>query len=238
MALSDGEVHVWTAALDPPDSAVSRLARLLSPDEAARAGRYRFERDRRSYTVARGTLRVLLGGYLVRPPESLTFAYGEQGKPSLAGAWDGDLRFNLSHSAGLGVFAFSRGVEVGVDVEAMRDTGDLHGLAERFFSAEEAAALGAVPAEARPEAFYRCWSAKEAYIKGVGEGLSMPLDRFAVSLEPPEGEVGLRILAGKPPDVAWRIHRFAPRAGYVAALAVGAAGLRVRFGEWSFPEPI
>ena len=235
--LPEREVHVWIAPLDLPDSAAAERAAWLDADEEARAARFRFPRDRRAFTVARGTLRILLGRYLGRSAGLVRLSYGPHGKPALADAGANPLRFNVSHSGELGVFAFARSSDVGVDVEHMRALSDLDGIAERFFSAEEVSALRRIAGEARREAFYRCWTAKEAYIKGVGEGLSMPLDRFAVSLDPTEGAVRLRVLRGPAPPGAWRLHRFEPRPGYVAAVAVAGRSFRIRFREWGPGEP-
>lgn len=232
-SLQEGEVHIWSARLDLGPAAVERFGRLLNPEESARASRFHFDRDRNAFTVARGLLRTLLGRYLRERPERIRFVYGPYGKPALAAEQLSDcVRFNLSHSDAVAIFAFARSVEVGIDVERIREQPDLDDLANRFFSKEEASALRRLPPGVREEAFYFCWTAKEAYIKGIGEGLSMPLDRFAVSLDPPEGPIRLRIMdAGAVPPV-WRLHRFEPSPGYVAAVAVAAESFVLRHRIW------
>ena len=236
--LSEGEVHVWSTRLDPPRSRIERLGRLLDSEEAAKASRFRFEGDRDAFMVARGMLRALLGRYLGERPERIRFVYGAYGKPALApqGA-KARVRFNVSHSDALVLFAFARSAEVGIDVERVRAQPDLEGIAERFFSRKEVAALRRLPASAREKAFFHCWTAKEALIKGIGEGLSMPLDCFSVSLGPPEGPIRLRVLDVSRLAPAWRLHRLETCPGYVAALAVETRRFRLRRCEWSPEEP-
>ena len=120
-APAEGEVHVWRVGLDPPGEVVAELRGLLAADEVARAERFHFEQHRRRYTVGRGALRRLLGGYLGIPPDAVRFAYGEREKPRLAEQGAGlPLQFNLSNSSELALVAVTVGPEVGVDLEAVR----------------------------------------------------------------------------------------------------------------------
>ncbi len=111
--------------------------------------------------------------------------YDEFGEPTLSED-GGGLRFNASHSHGVALYAFTLGREVGVDIELQRDDFTSLEIAERFFSKAEICALGSLPTHLRTQAFFNCWTHKEAYIKALGEGLSHPLDCFAVSLAPGE----------------------------------------------------
>ncbi|HEX2191395.1 MAG TPA: 4'-phosphopantetheinyl transferase superfamily protein [Longimicrobiaceae bacterium] len=232
--LADGEVHVWAAPLDPPAEAIGRYASLLAPDERARAERFRFERDRRRFGVARGVLRVLLGRYLGTDPRRVAFHYLSHGKPALGGELAGDgLRFNVSHSGEMALYAFSRGRELGVDVEEVRPMEDGLQIAERFFSQAEVAAFRALPAEVRDEAFFNCWTRKEAYIKAVGEGLSFPLHVFDVSLAPGEPAC---LLASRDPREAerWSLRGLPdPAPGYRAALVAEGTGWEVACWRWT-----
>ena len=231
--LDEGEIHVWAVPLDPPAERVAALRRELAPDEAARADRFRFDRHRRRFQVARASLRRILGTYLRRPAASLDFVYGEKGKPSLApGSGAGELDFNLSHSSELALLAVTRKGELGVDVERLRPMPDGEAIAERFFSRPEREVLRGVPAEQKDQAFFLCWTRKEAYVKATGDGLSMPLSRFEVSLEP-GSEARMRSLDGDPAKgAAWSLRHLEPAPGYVGALAVEGPPPRVRLGDW------
>jgi 4'-phosphopantetheinyl transferase len=228
VGLDPGDVHVWIALLDELDGAALRAP--LSADERARGGRFHFERDRRRFVSARGLLRTLLGRYLEVDPATLGFGYGSRGKPFLAGC--DELRFNVSHSAGLALLAFARGCELGVDIEQERPLPESEEIALRYFSAWEGAELRRLREDERGAAFFRCWTRKEAFIKATGDGLSRPLDAFDVSLAPGEPARLLRVL-GEPeaPRRFW-LEDLRPASGFAGALAVEGEPKRVVRRAW------
>ncbi|MFZ5918973.1 MAG: 4'-phosphopantetheinyl transferase family protein [Chloroflexota bacterium] len=232
--LEKHEVHVWRVPLDDPAVDVTSLHGALVEDERQRAARFYFARDRRRFVVARGMLRFFLGRYLDAKPASLRFRYSAHGKPSLAAGWGGDtLRFNISHANGLAVLAFALGREVGVDVEYIRPDLARLDVAEMFFSAQEVAVLRALPAEAQARAFFDCWTRKEAYIKARGEGLSLPLDQFDVSLSPGE-PARLLSTPGDPSEAArWSLRALWPGPGYAAALAAEGPPWQLQCWQWT-----
>ncbi len=239
LALPRDEAQVWCAALDGAAERRALLWPLLSADEQERARRFRFDRDRDRFTVARGLLRHLLGRYLGVDPARLRFAYNAHGKPALEDPQPDAPgkecpQFNVSHSAGLALYACAREAAVGVDLERRRPLSDMAQVAARFFSSREQALLRALPPERRLDAFYACWTRKEAYVKARGEGLSLPLDRFSVSLAP--GEPARLLHVEDDPrgeQVArWSLHDLAPAAGYAAALAVEGHGRRLVCRRW------
>lgn len=225
-ALGADEVHLWQAKLDDHEAGSLRL--LLAEDEISRADRFHFAKDRNHYTVARGLLRKLLAVYIGIGPAELRFTYAEKGKPSLTESQRGLINFNLAHSHGMALYAFSRGREIGVDLEFLREDFAGEDIAERFFSPREIETLRAVPAALRKEAFFNCWTRKEAYIKARGEGLSMPLDEFDVSLAP--GEPAALLGNQKDPTEVsrWTMQSIPMPCGYVAALVVPAADWRLK----------
>ena len=223
-------VDLWSANLRPPSARLEALRRLLTHEEVARAERFHFERHRRRFIVRRGTLRLLAAAYLGRDPAELRFEEGEKGKPFVAqrAAADEDrLHFNLSDSKDLAVYAFTRGAELGVDVEILRPMPDAEKIAERFFSAEERDRLRRVPAARKAEAFFNCWTRKEAYIKAIGEGLSEPLDRFSVTLLPEEPARFVHLGGSARRAARWTLHHMLPAPGAVGALALEGDGWEV-----------
>src|SRR5580698_4030984 len=119
--LGHDDVHVWRASLDQSKSQIDRFLQTLSADEQGRADRFYFDKDRRHFIVARGVLRAILGCYQNRPPECLTFCYGAHGKPALAEDDDvAAIRFNVSHSHNVALYAVARGWNVGIDLERIR----------------------------------------------------------------------------------------------------------------------
>jgi 4'-phosphopantetheinyl transferase len=224
LTLGPNEVHVWRIALGRADGGEASLAATLSPDEQTRAARLPAAHARRRFVAARGALRTILGRYAGLAPAELRFCYGLRGKPALDLATP--LRFNLSHSSELALLAVAHGREIGVDVEAIRADRELERIADRFFSAAEVAALRAAPPEERADAFYRCWTRKEAYIKAVGDGLAIPLDSFDVACD---RESPARLLANRlvPTEVdRWLMAGSNLGPGYAAAVVVEG-------GDWS-----
>jgi 4'-phosphopantetheinyl transferase len=206
------------------------LARALSHDERERAARFHFERDRTAFTTARGALRALVGRYLDYPPEGVVFAYRERGKPHLATP-AGGLRFNVSHSGDVALIAFAQDREVGVDIERTRAVHDLRGLAKLSFSHDEYATwCGLAPGE-QPEAFFSCWSRKEAFIKATGEGISQLAD-FDVTLRPGEPARLLRVAGDSPAQPRWFLHDLPAVPGYAVALVVEGPHSQIACWDW------
>jgi 4'-phosphopantetheinyl transferase len=232
----DGEtVHVWHARLDQFADQASRMRHLLSADERDRAERFHFPQDREHFIVARALLRIVLSRYLDTPPHQLSFSYSSYGKPALAGESERDsLRFNVSHSRGIALYAITRGREVGVDVEFVRQDVVGESIAEHFFSAQEVASLRALPTELQAQAFFNCWTRKEAFIKAKGQGLSFPLDQFDVSLVPQEPAALLSIRNNPLEASRWSLQALPVGESHVAALAV--EGHYWRLECWTLPS--
>jgi len=221
LRLANDETHVWRASLDESPSQIDNFRRTLASDEQTRALRFFFQIDRERFIVGRGILRVILGLYLSSAPELLSFLYNSYGKPAMAGESGRDaIHFNVSHSNGSALYAFTRGREVGVDLEHVRDDLEVDLIATQFFSPREIAALRALPAEQRKYGFFNCWTRKEAYIKAKGEGLSLPLEQFDVSLIPGEPAALLSTRPDLHEAQRWSLQELTFGTGYAAALAV------------------
>jgi 4'-phosphopantetheinyl transferase len=205
------DVHVWRIDLD---ATVPEAGIILSPDEQTRAARFVYAHHRRRFVAARVALRRVLADYLAQPPEALAFSYSPQGKPLLPGT---GLHFNLSHSGPMALLAVARR-RVGVDVEQIDPSRALPSIAMRFFSAREVAAFLSLPPEARVEGFFNAWTRKEAYIKAVGLGLSLGLDRFSVSLAPGEAPALLETRHEGDDARRWSMVALDAAPGYAAAL--------------------
>jgi 4'-phosphopantetheinyl transferase len=236
LELPENEAHVWRANLDTLPAPEQVREELLARDEVERARRFRFERDRRRFVAGRSLLRLLLAAYLHTNPGEISFDYSPRGKPSLAGnhAASG-IRFNVSHSHEIGLFAFVRSREIGIDVERIRRDFDASAIADRFFSPREREALGQLPPALRHEAFFHCWTRKEAFVKAKGGGLSLALDQFDVSLDPRQPAQ----LLGTRPDPEersrWSLSALDVDPAYPAALVVEGASVPVVARRFSLP---
>jgi len=244
--LRSNEVHVWRAALSVGQPVLQSLIGTLSPDERVKAERFHFTRDRDRSIAAHAVLRLILSRYLEIEPNDLRFSYNRFGKPALIGHSGADsLHFNMSHSGEFALYAIARGREIGVDVEHVREDLASEQIAERFFSPNEVAMLRALPLNMRTQGFFNCWTRKEAYIKARGEGLSLPLDRFDVSLTPGEPAALLRIRESKPEvedETAgdgeleasrWVLRELPLGSSYAAAIAVQGSGWQLKCWQWT-----
>ena len=218
-------VHLWRLDLQARARGVEKWKSILSADEKSRAARYHREIDRQYFIAARATLRQILGSYLQIDPAALTFAYSEKEKPSLGGSEAGSgIEFNISHSGAIALLAFAREREIGVDVEQIRRDFETARIAARFFSASEQKQLPALPEEQRSEAFFLCWTRKEAYIKATGKGLSLPLHEFDVSLAPKEQNALLACRPDPRERAKWVMRDIVVPEGYAAAICVSGTG--------------
>ena len=211
-------VDTYCVDVDAPEIDAGRYSAVLSAEERSRAGQFRFERDRRRYTARRGILRELIGSYLACDPAAVAFVHNAYGKPALA---QGDLRFNLSHSHGVALYAFCQGADVGCDIERRDAKFAAEQIPERFFSREEVRVLRSLPVHEQTQGFFNCWTRKEAYIKAVGRGLSIDLDSFDVSLAPDEPAALRRGCEG------WSVQSFAPMPGFQAAVVAPGVAFRL-----------
>jgi 4'-phosphopantetheinyl transferase len=233
--LQPGTIQIWSIRLDPPAERVEQLGRFLAADEWQRANRFRFEKHRRQYVVGRGALRALLGAYLSTPPEAVQFRYGPRGKPFLVTPQDAPgLQFNLSNSDELALAGFVRGPEIGVDVEYLRPMPDCEKISERFFSQSEREVLRGIPVPRKEEAFFNCWTRKEAYLKAVGEGLAAALDSFDVTLAPGDPPRMLTLEGDAARAARWSLHHLRPADDYIGAVAIEGGGWELK--TWTF-EP-
>ncbi len=215
-ALVPDALHVWRMTTDRV--LAGRAEGILSDSERVRAGRMRDEDTRETFVAAHAVLRVLLAGYLGCAPRDVVIEAGAHGKPRLAHAMPGGpLHFNLSHSGGLVVVAFSRTAEVGVDTELIRERADWRGVGRRFFAAGEVRAIKAAEGEGRLALFHALWCAKEALLKTTGGGLASGLERTEVFWD---GTPTPRFEVRSEDTGAWCLRCFVPGPGYLAACAV------------------
>ncbi|MCU0524726.1 MAG: 4'-phosphopantetheinyl transferase superfamily protein [Elainella sp. Prado103] len=230
ITLLPDQVHVWRAALQPTQAALTRMSGLLSADEQARADRFYFQKDRDRFTLARGILRCILGQYLQVLPQTLQFSYGSTGKPALSHPPNA-VHFNVSHSGQLALYAVSLR-SVGIDVEQINLDRPILEIAQRFFSVTEQQELAMLPPNLQPIGFFNGWTRKEALLKAIGTGLSLPLDQFSVSLSPHHPPKLLETAWDRAAINQWSIRSVDVGQGYAAAVV--AAGTDWQWSGWQF----
>lgn len=234
--LSQGTVDLWAVRTHGPDSVVDRFRDVLSPDERDRVERFRFDHLRQAFILGRGALRLLLGTYLETAPASIRFTYGSNGKPSVTSA--AGVHFNASGSGEVALFAFTLGRELGVDVERIRPMSDMCSIAGKYFCPAEAATLRSLPSLESDQAFFRCWTRKEAYIKATGAGLSASLSDFEVTLKSDEPARFVHIGYDIHVAAGWALHNLDVLPGYAAALAYPGAPLQLHQRPCIHPDAV
>ncbi|HEY6434318.1 MAG TPA: 4'-phosphopantetheinyl transferase superfamily protein [Acetobacteraceae bacterium] len=203
-------VHLWTFPLYRGEADHV----LLSAEETQRANRFHFDVHRDRFIAGRAQLRRILGNYLGTSPQQITLTYSPSGKPAIRAPVP--LAFNLSHSGNLAALAVAR-FEIGVDIEQIRTID--RDIAQRFFAGDEVATLFGLPDEQWNEAFFSCWTRKEAYLKATGDGLLVALDSFSVSLTPGKPAELLRVKSQPQEPAHWQFASFVPAPGFMGAIA-------------------
>ncbi len=218
MQLKSNTIHLWQARLNQLLPRLYAYQKMLSTDEQARANRFLSDDVGQQFILSRGLLREGLSLYLDCPPASLEFGYGRHGKPHLKD--NPSLQFNLSHSMDVVILGVVHNHRIGVDVEQIHYLPEMATMAREQFSQHEQHVLFSLPSEQQQTAFFTCWTRKEAYLKAIGDGFSMPLRDFDVSLRPDELPSILRV---KGDDAAcWELYHLEPYPGYVGAVCVEA----------------
>lgn len=230
-SLGEGDVHLWRISVDSEQTSLDLLRESLSADEKKRALNFRFAADQHRYITARGSLREILSGYLGLSPAEVAFHYTNKGKPFLDPEIHEEIvSFNLAHSGQVALCAVARGRDVGVDVEQIRANVPNKTVAEYVFSPHERAAVHELPESKWLEAFFTCWTLKEAYAKGRGDGLSMDLallDVWSGNLSQ-ENTHASRVVHLD----GWTLYPVVPGDGYIGALAVEGSGWLLKNWQW------
>jgi 4'-phosphopantetheinyl transferase len=229
--LTDKIIHVYRLALDLPEGDIQEMSKLLSADEMIRANRFVYPTYRDHFIAGRAQLRQILSRYSKRNPGDILFDYNEYGKPFLSSS-PGSVQFNISHSHVLGLLAITGNKRVGVDIERIRTDIDYAQIAQQFFSPGEVKRLLDLPTQIQLEAFYACWTRKEAFIKARGKGLTIPLDQFEVSFTPQTPPQIIHTGTDLIQKGEWSLYELRPGTGYVAALAVQDQDCKIQCWQW------
>jgi 4'-phosphopantetheinyl transferase len=215
--LNSNEIHVWKSELNDTDELLNYYCSLLSEDEIERSGKFKFTKHRNFYITGRAKLRQLISQYISIKPSKIKFTYNKYGKPYLH---ENSLKFNISHSGNKVLFSFNTENEIGADIELINKNLEIYRLVNRFFSLKEANTIVALDPENAHDYFFRCWTRKEAFIKAHGQGLSLPLDQFQVSILQ-DNDVEIEKIKWNPTSIhTWQLYSFAYSCDSVCAVAL------------------
>lgn len=229
MKLLSNSVDIWSIDTTYFPDDLTPYFQLLSKEEQLRNQRFKFEKDQRLNILARSALRILAAQYLNSMPISIQIGYEAYEKPYFLDY--PELKFNVSHSGEMVVLAFIQQFDLGVDVEYIKTDFEVMNIADNFFAYDEIEKLKAVEKELQFEAFYRCWTRKEAFIKAKGSGLSFPLADFSVSIGEKAKLLATRWAIEEKKE--WSLSSFVPKKGYVGALAVHGPVTKINYHEWT-----
>lgn len=226
--LQNNEIHVWRACLNDVSS-IAFYQKLLSADELERADRFYFANGRNQFISARGILRMLISYYLKIQPTLIQFEYNEYGKPAISKLQNkNSLQFNLSHSRDTVIYAFGLQEPIGIDIEYHDENIAALDIADRFFTSSEAEQLRLLESNKQKQFFYDTWTAKEAFTKGLGKGLSLDFDKFEISIL--SGEV---IQYNCIEIFSWRILPLSFKENYSVTLATPLKNSEVKCYDFS-----
>ncbi|MGH8075976.1 MAG: 4'-phosphopantetheinyl transferase family protein [Lysobacter sp.] len=228
-------IEIWWLSLEGDDGLIASYAALLSPDEKVRADRYRFERDRRRFIACRAQLRSLLTQYIGGSPAQISFQYNPFGKPALTPTpASSTVEFNVSNSGAYAACAVAARRRVGVDLEQLNPSTDLHPVADEILSPPEHAVFRNTScAGERSRQLLRIWTRKEALLKAWGTGLSTSMRDVTVGAAAGAYH-WLSAAGGSACRQAWSLLDYPTPDGYIGAVAVEGTNAVVQFnGLWS-----
>ena len=218
LSLPSDHLHIWSVCKNAHEDRLATYWDLLDATEKSRALKYRFQKDRSCFIIARGVLRLLIGNYLESAPDQIEFQFGYNGKPFVLN--NRALQFNISHSGDTILLGFIQEHTIGIDVEYTKRKVDVKKIAKLFFSEEEVISLFALDQTYHTQAFYNCWTRKEAFIKAMGSGLAFPLDQFVVSLDSTKEATLIDTKWDKKEKEKWMLHAIEPSKDYIGAVSV------------------
>jgi 4'-phosphopantetheinyl transferase len=217
--LQAGSIELCATRLPAGAPAADAIA-ILSAAERERAERLVTPVHQGAFIAGRAFLRRVLACYARVAPGEIVFETGASGKPRLGRSQaSGAIEFSFSRTRGLALVGVTTGAPLGVDVEQVRAFDDFEGVARRFFAPGEHRALCRLPPPARLCGFFECWTRKEAVVKALGVGLSVPLDSFEVTFGPGVAPEIARIDLDAPPPGAWSLVHLEPVEGVTGAVA-------------------
>ncbi len=230
----NNNAHVWILNVKSEIANLRVFNEVLCQDEKTKADKFRFEKDKNTSIIARGALRMLLGKYLNTTPKSISFKYGEFGKPELTN--NQNLKFNVSHSKDLIVIGFVNYKAIGIDVEYIKRDFDVIDIVDNYFSKKEIVAICNIPKKLQTEVFFRGWTRKEAFIKANAKGLSFPLDSFSVSIDSDEKAELYETIWNSHEKNNWKIIPFKTLPEYKAAVVLSQKIDTIKFLDFEITD--
>ncbi len=230
LVLRDNELHIWKTKISENKHDLDFCRYLLTSEELIHANEFYFVEDRNRYIIARAILRRLIFGYTGILPNSIVFEYTEYGKPFLAAKNNiQGMKFNIAHSKNAVVFAFTKNIDVGIDIEFVNKDFVIDDLVKYCCSEQEQYHLKSLPEDQRYRYFYKLWVIKEAIVKAMGLGLSYDLKRIYINFS--KNKLIDPIVIINNDKMYWTVDIFLSYDGYQSAFATKNQIEKVLFSE-------
>lgn len=213
--LAENTTHIWRVKITEQLTNISYFQSLLNADEITMAQSYFFRKNSHCSIISRACLRILLGNYLKCDPYSIILHKNKYGKLFLSA--ESDFFFNVSHTNEFILYAFTRMVPIGIDIEDTQRNIEFLDVAKLFFTEGEVEKLNRLSGDDLRSAFFRVWTKKEAFIKAVGKGMSLLLKQFEVTVLLDEFPSIISINEKAQHD--WSLESFIPETGFQAAFS-------------------
>ncbi len=233
--LRQGHVHVWQVRLNHYSEQVDSFKAFLTPEELARGDRFKVPDPQIQFIITRSCLRLLLSQYLSTPPLDIHLTTASSGKPYIQSPQALPLQFNVSHTKGLALLAFSWDCSVGIDTERMDRTIEDGDIATRYFSKREAAHLSTLSPTERKVEFFKYWTCKEAFLKMLGTGLTEHLSDCEITLQPPTAAARVTSIPGAKRDLSYSLFWLDLGESYMGAMSVEDTPNHIRYLSWEHP---
>lgn len=162
---------------------------LLDSEERQRANRFESRDARRNFILCRSALRVNLCSELQCKNRELSFTSVRNERPrAFVRGSEISYGFNVSHTSGHGLLAFTSKGRIGVDIENWNVRHDIDGEIRKVFSPSEQRRLKLEQSNRKLETFLLLWTLKEAFIKAIGEGFRADTTAFTIPDQLLDGE--------------------------------------------------
>ena len=229
-SLNGGDVHVWVSSLESPHEQVLKHQRLLSKDEIRRASSFRFARDRNRFVLAHGIVRSILSRYLSMAPADLAIRRADSGRPHLESTGGGeDVQFSMSHTEDRVAVAIARDMDVGVDIERIREVQRMDSILARCLSEQALLEVMAMSAEERRQAFFTWWTANEALLKAREKGMGSLSE--GLDIIPENGRIIPNDSNNVSGDTTWSLSMRDVEPDYKLAVVASGEGLSFRYSK-------
>ena len=232
--LDENEIHIWNYTLKPDKKLAEFYFDNLTEEEKDKAEKIIIKEVKYRNILSRVITKKILANYLDKKLNRIHYCYNRFGKPGLSSEINPmNLNFNISHSGDLGIIAISKNNPVGIDIEQILELNDLDNLMDLIFTESEIKQIDLLDHFDKTKMFYKIWTAKEAFVKAIGQGLSFPVKNIELEINHLEN-ISIKYIKKFPDSLNdWQLLSFVPEENYISTLAVNINNVKTKNFKWS-----